>query len=329
MHIAITGATGHVGAVLAREWLSEGAKVRALVFDKIPSLDGLALETIPGDVLNPESLMRAFDGVDIVYHLAAVIPLDNDPKGLAQRVNVGGTRNVIEACRASGIKRLVHFSSIHALDPHPMAESIDETRPLNLSPQAPAYDRSKVEAELLVKKAVQENALDAVILNPTGVIGPFDFARSHMGGMLLDLYHRRVPALVQGGFNWIDVRDVARSALLAGRKGKSGERYLLAGHYHTVREVAQLVTKVTGIPGPRIVLPMGLARRLTPFARVHEKLRGKPIAFTDMSLHALCHHQVVDGGKAIRELGHRARSLEETLTDTFAWYSTQGWLKPR
>lgn len=329
MRIAITGPTGHVGAVLVRELLASGNQVRALVYEETPALDGLEVEKVSGNVLDAGSLEAAFEGAEWVFHLAAVIVIDKDPKGLAQRVNVGGTRNVVEACLKCGVRRLVHFSSIHALSAEPVEAPVDETRPLCDSPNAPAYDRSKADAERAVLQAVNERGLDSVIVNPTGIVGPMDFARSHMGRMLLDMYHRRIPALVDGGFNWVDVRDVARGAAAAAAKGRCGERYLLGGNYHSVRSVGDIVAQVTGVSRPRVVLPMQLARCLLPLAAMAAAVQKKPTPFTSASLYALRNHQEVNCGKAARELGYVARPFEESMEDTFAWYSEQGWLNAR
>ena len=328
MRIAVTGATGHVGAVLIRDLLARGHAVRAVVYEEGPALAGLDVACVRGDVLDRRSLEEAFTGVDWVFHLAARIFLDRDRAGLGRRVNVEGTAHVVEACLACGVGRLVHFSSIHALSPFPVGEPVTEARPLCLGDRTPGYDRTKAEAEKVVLRGV-ERGLDAVVVSPTGIVGPYDFTRSYMGQLLVDLYHQRVPAVVHGGFNWVDVRDVTAGALAAMEHGRTGERYLLPGHYETLLGVAAAVESVTGVRAPRWVLPMTMARMVTPAAVLWGRLRGQQAPVTAASLHAIRNHQAVCGDKAAAELGHRPRPFLETVTDTFAWYQDQGLLTPR
>lgn len=302
--------------------------MRALVYEASPALEGLDVLAVPGDVLSPETLEPAFDGADWVFHLAARIFLDRDAGGMGRRVNVDGTAHVVDACLRCGVKRLVHFSSIHASSPFPRTTPVDETRPLCLGIRTPGYDQSKAEAEVVIQAGV-ERGLDAVILCPTGVIGPNDFALSHMGRLLLALYHRRVPVLVRGGFNWVDVRDVCASAIAAAERGRTGERYLLPGHYQTLLGVAGLVSRVTGARVPRWAVPMGAARAGAAAAAVWGKLRGRPGVFTAAALHAVRNHQLVCGEKAASELGHTARPLLETMLDTFAWFRAHDLLPSR
>lgn len=323
MRVAVTGATGHVGGVLVRTLLDEGFAVSALEYAPGRALEGLPVRRVQGDVLNPATLRTAFEGAETVYHLAAMITLGNDPTGIVRRVNVEGTRNVIAACRAAGVRRLVHFSSVHALSPYPESEPVTESRPLGFDPHLPAYDRTKAEAEVAVLEAAALG-LDAVILNPSAVIGPYDYERSRMGEVFADLYARRLPALVAGGFNWVDVRDVCASAITAARVGERGARYLLGGVHLSLRSLAERVTALTGIPAPPITTPMSLARLAAPFSAWWAARWGREARFTPMSLRALSHHQVLDCGKAARELGHRPRPIDETIADIYRWLADDG-----
>jgi len=186
MTVVVTGASGHVGANLVRALLDEGRPVRALVHANRQALAGLDIEMVEGDIANPESLLKAFDGAEVVYHLAATISLLMDSWPLLERVNVTGTRNVVEACLRSGIRRLVHFSSIHALRQEPLETTVDELRPLVDSPRCPPYDRSKAAGEIEIHRGL-ERGLDAVIINPTAIIAPYDYRPSRFGQILLDL----------------------------------------------------------------------------------------------------------------------------------------------
>jgi dihydroflavonol-4-reductase len=318
MKVAVTGASGHIGANLVRVLVGRGDQVRALVHGDELGLDGVAIEKVAADVRDLSSLQKAFAGIEWVFHLAARISIAPGDAALVEAVNVGGTSNVVEACLGAGVKRLVHFSSIHALSPDPREAIVDETRPLAARSWLP-YDRSKARAELEVQKGV-DRGLDAVIVNPTAVLGPHDYRPSPLGTVLLDLYRRKLPGLVDGGFDWVDVRDVVAGAVAAAERGRTGERYLLSGARRTVLELARTVEEVTGKAPPRFVSPMWLARASAPIATGWARLTGRRPRLTAESLHALRNHQKVSHDKAARELGYRSRPLKETVASTFDWF---------
>lgn len=330
MLVAVTGATGHVGANLVRELLARGERVRVLVHDAERDgggrcLDGLDVERVRGAVTDPEPVRALVEGAERVFHLAAKISLDPADRPLMEKTNIGGPRNVVDACRRAGVRRLVHFSSIHALSSEPAHAPIDEDRPLASGAHLLPYDASKSAGERIVRDAV-EGGLDAVIVNPTAIVGPFDYRPSHMGEVLLDLYHRRLPGLVDGGFNWVDVRDVVEGALLAAERAPRGARYLLSGHRRSVLEIGQLVEEVTGRRRPRLVSPMWLARAAAPGAVALARLVGRRPLFTPASLLALRNHRDVRCARAGRDLGYAPRPIETTLRDTFAWFRAEGML---
>jgi dihydroflavonol-4-reductase len=325
MKIAVTGATGHVGANMVRALVEQRHSVRALVRTDRRALEGVPLELVEADVLDAASLERAFAGVDRVFHLAARISIAPGDEALVQQTNVEGVRNVVEACLRAGVKRLLHMSSIHAVAAHPLAELIDEKRPLAEGAHLLPYDRSKADGEREVRKGI-ERGLDAVIVNPTAILGPWDFRPSPMGEVLLDLYHKRLPALVDGGFDWVDVRDVVQGAITAAERAPRGEKYMLSGQRRTVRELAQLAHEVTTKRPPRFTSPMWLARAAAPFATVYAKAAGKRPLFTSASLHALRNHQHVSHAKAARELDYRPRPLRDTLESAYDWFRSAGLL---
>ena len=324
--VAVTGASGHVGANLVRALIERGRKVRAIVHRDLRALEGLEVEQARADVLDRPSLERAFSGCEAVYHLAVHISISKRDAAIASRINAEGTRNVVEACKAANVGRLVHFSSIHAFSTLPRDETIDEGRPL-AGGEASAYDRSKADADRAVLQAVEEG-LNAVILNPTAVLGPHDYKPSYMGKTLLAIYHRDLKALVRGGFDWVDVRDVVQGALQAERLAGSGERFLLSGTWLSIAELARLVGETTGRRVVRFVSPMWLARFGVPFVALAASIGKTEPLYTSESLHALRNHRYISHGKAARELGYNPRPLSDTLRDTFAWFGEQGYLEP-
>lgn len=317
--VALTGASGHVGANLVRLLLEKDFDVAALINRDARAVDGLPCTSVRGSVLDPESLRAAFQGAEIVYHLAAVITLQRDRSGTAWRTNVDGTKNVVDACVACGVRRLVQCSSIHAFSPYPVDEIVTESRALADERGLPDYDRSKVAGELEALKGI-ERGLEVVIVNPTAVVGPNDFKPSPMGRALLEFKSGKIPAVVRGGFNWVDARDVSIGMEDASRVGRSGERYILAGHYRTLRELAQLTGDATGAPPPRFELPIWTARMAVPFAAIATAITGNPPKLTGESLRAITHHQRISHEKAARELGYAPRPLAETIADTYRWF---------
>ena len=325
MTVVVTGATGHVGANLVRELLQRGRKVRVLIHQEEIGLEGLDVERVTGDVRDLATLERAFADAEIVYHLAAVISIVGDPDGRVHAVNVDGARNAAQAALRCGVRRFVHTCSIHAFDQAPLSEPLDEQRARVVSRSHPAYDRSKAAGEAEVRKVISEG-LDAVIIHPTAVIGPHDYRPSRLGRLFIDLYHRRLPALVSGGFDWVDVRDLVAGILSAEERGRRGESYLLSGTWHSVRELAQIAAEVTGVPAPRLTTPMWLARVGAPFAEGWSKLTRKEPMFTREALAALRANREIVRVKARDELAYTARPTAESVREIYAWLEGAGML---
>lgn len=320
----VTGASGHVGANLVRVLLERGWAVRAVVRQDRRAVEGLPVEMVAGDVLDPASLERAFHEAEVVFHLAARISILGPEGGQVEGINVGGARHVARACLSCGVRRLVHFSSIHAFSAEPRGEIIDERRRL-AGAEAPAYDRTKAAGEREVLAAAGEG-LAVVVVIPTAVVGPWDFKPSAMGQVILDLCRGRRRVLVRGGFNWVDVRDVADGAIAAAERGRSGERYLLGGTWLELSELAAWVAAASGIPGAGWAAPMWLARLGAPVAEAWSRWCGRRPLFTRESLRALRNHRFVSHEKARGELGYQPRPLAVTLRDTVAWFRRWGRL---
>jgi dihydroflavonol-4-reductase len=327
MTVALTGASGHIGAALSRVLLAAGKNVRLLVRADTRALEGVEADRVTADLTDPDSLCRAFQGIDIVYHLAAAISLDRRHAEEMRRINITGTRNVIGACRKCSVHRLVHFSSIEAISDLGSLKATDELNPLAGPAETTVYGWTKAESERLVLQAV-DDGLDAVILCPTAVVGPHDYKPSHLGRALLDLYHNRLPVLIPGGFNWVDVRDVAKAALAAGGKGRRGERYILSGSWKSLAHMAALVGEINGRDGSRPMLPGWMAGAAARIVGALPSLGSRYPGFTPQALIAIGKHREISRAKAERELNYAPRPLETTLRDTFSWFEAQGLLTP-
>lgn len=318
--ILVTGATGHVGNVLVRELLAQKQRVRAMVLpnDNCASLEGLEVEYVVGNVLDPASLDRAMDGVDVVYHLAGVISILPGAETLMRRVNVEGVRNTAQAALRANVRRMVHISSIHAFKRMPHGICIDENIPFAPDSPAGAYDRTKAEGTLAILEAV-EQGLDAVIVCPTGIIGPYDYLDSEMGNVIRNFTRKRLHFLVKGAYDFVDVRDVAKGLILAAEKGRAGETYILSGARIEIAQIKQVVQEVAGIRTPHIVAPMWLAELIAHIAEPFYRLTHAIPKFTQYSLRTVRDNCNFSHTKAETELGYTPRPLRESIADVLRW----------
>lgn len=327
MIAAITGASGYVGLNLASILLNAGHQVRAIDRVRSPFLDPQA-SWVEADILNPLSIRRALEGVDVVFHLVAKITLaQEDP--VAWRINTEGVRTVAEAALSCQVQRMVHVSSIASFDQNLCNRRLSETCPRSVDAALPVYSRSKYAGELEFLKVV-ERGLDGVICYPTGVYGPIDHGTvlSRINAVFLNAARGKIPAMVAGGFDLVDVRDVAAGLLLASERGRTGENYLLGGHYIEMLDGCRLAARQLGRAGPRFAIPMGLVQAIAPIvsrlSRNHDQ-QDNPLS--KAALDAIATSPTVDRSKAERELGYQPRPLQQTMADLVAFLVASGHFK--
>jgi dihydroflavonol-4-reductase len=323
MVAVVTGGAGHLGTNLVAALRADGHDVRVVDVREPTTALRLGADWIQADVRDAPRVRRAFEGATVVYHLAGVISVAGPMGGLVESVNVGGARVVAESALAAGVTRLVHCSSIHAYSLTAANRVIDESSPRATGGRLPAYDRSKAGGEFEVLRVV-DRGLDAVTVNPTAVIGPRDEAPSRMGTVLLALWRRRLPAVVAGGFDWVDVRDVVAAMRAAAQHGRTGENYLLPGHPLAVPDLADLARACSDVAVTRRTAPLWAAGLCAPLATAIAARSPNPLLPTRESLRALRSFPTVDGAKAARELGHKPRPLEETVADLYAYFTRAG-----
>ena len=330
MFTLVTGASGHVGNNLVRALLDEGRNVRVLTHRNSATLDKLDVEKIQGDVRDADSLTAVVKGADTVYHLAALVSIETSGWDDLHSINTLGTRNIARACLNSDVRRLVHFSSIDAVEQKPVNIPVDENSPPATSKKHPPYDRSKAAGETEVRLAIK-NGLNAVIVNPTSVIGPFDFHPSHQGQMLISMAGGKLPALVEGGFDWVDVRDVVFGAIQAEKLAPAGSKYILGGRWASLAEIAGIVEANTGTKQPSFTCPLWLASAGAPVVTALDHIRGRRPLFTRASIIAVNSNRNISHQKAESDLNYHPRPLEQTICDTLAWMVEDGRLhvKPR
>ena len=318
METAVTGAYGHLGANLVHELVGRGDTVRAIDVRKTTALEAYDVEHIHADTTDLTALESAFAGVDVVYHAAARISVMGDPDGSVWRTNVDGVAAAGRAALTASVDRFVHVSSVHALDLANAPSPVTEDASPSVRDSMPVYDRSKAMGERFISDLVSEG-LNAVIVRPSGIIGPGDHDVSRMGAFLRALHRGRVLAVVTGGFDWVDVRDVANAMIRAGETAPPGRSFNIGGTYTTIRELTELVANVTGMRPPRLVVPMSVARRVGRPATWWARRRSSLLAPTAEALETLRNGKPIDISRAAAELGHTARPLEETLRDFFTW----------
>ncbi len=319
MKIAVTGASGHIGNVVCRQLLEEGYEVNALYNKDKRSLEDLNINLFQGSVLNKSDLERLIDGVDVVIHCAAIISIDGDPQGIVFKTNTEGPKNILDVSIQKRVKKIIHISSVHAVTEIPHSIPYDESRPYKQL-GASAYDYSKAQGEQILLNGAKGQNMEVMVLRPSCVIGPFDFKPSKMGSALLDFYHEKVPLLPDGGYDLVDIRDVASSIVNAIQHGKDGEIYLLSGKYYNFKELSEAIRKVTGKKTPNLVIPHWLMIGILPFVSFHAKVTKSSPSFTKESIEAIRNgHPNMNHAKAKVVLNHIPRPLEETLRDFFNW----------
>lgn len=325
MQALVTGATGFVGANLVEALGTRGWRVRAMRRKTSPlkALEGLTYEDALGDVTDYDALLHATRGVDAVFHVAAIATYWRSDIQQMYRVNVDGTRNVLNAARANGVKRVVVTSSSAAMGRAPFGTAIDETARYNLKPAEYHYGYTKVLAEDVVREFVRDG-LDVVIVNPAVIMGPRDV--NLIGGSLItELSKRDVGFAPPGGVGMIDVADVCDGHIAAFERGVTGERYLLNGEnlWHT--DIMAVCKKVVGRSSRTVKLPRALTKAAA-YPVDWLKALGIALPLNGEQLRLACDTFWFDAAKARTHLGLRTRPFEETVHRTWTWYRGNGYI---
>ena len=325
--ILVTGVSGFVGAAVARVFAAEGWRVRGLARPTSPAtnLANFPGEIVRGDMLDRASIERALEGCTALAHVAADYRLwAPDPEEIV-RHNREGTRAVMEAALAAGVKRIVYTSSVATIAPLD-GGAAGEDRPLTEQTAIGAYKRSKVVAERLVERMVAEQGLPAVIVNPSTPIGPRDVRPTPTGRILVEAATGKIPAFVDTGLNLVHVDDVARGHLLALTKGVPGRRYILGGADVSLQEMLAEVAGIVGRKPPTIRLPR---LPLMPLALVSEgwgRMTGREPMLTRDALRMAKYRMFFSSERAKAELGYTARPWREAVADALGWFRQEGMI---
>ena len=317
----ITGGTGHIGNVLVRELINKGEKVRVLVLpdEDLKTFEGLDVEIVRGNVLDFKSIRPAFENVDYVFHLAGMISIMPGKDQLVHDVNVNGTKNVVACAKEANVKKLIHTSSIHAFKRIEHGSVIDENTPIDPDSTIAAYDQSKAEATLAVLEEAKKG-FPAVIVCPTGVIGPFDYKGSELGILIEGWMKHKVNFLIDGEYDFVDVRDVVNGMILAREKGIPGQIYILSGELIKVGDIWKIVKELLTFKSWSINIPMKLAHFTAKIAHIYYQISHTKPRFTSYSIATLQSNANFSNAKARNVLGYLPRSLRVTLHDTVNWW---------
>ncbi|MDH3236223.1 MAG: NAD-dependent epimerase/dehydratase family protein [Alphaproteobacteria bacterium] len=328
MTTLVTGATGFVGASVARKLVARGEAVRVLVRPTSDrrNLEGLDVEAVEGDLRDRASLGRAMKGASALYHVAADYRLwTRDPDELYAS-NVEGSKMIVEAAAEAGVGRTVYTSSVAVLGINKDATPSDEQTPVTIDDMIGHYKRSKFQAEEAVRALISEHDLDIVIVNPSTPIGPRDVKPTPTGRMVLDAARGKLPAFVDTGLNVVHVDDVAEGHLLAYDKGLKGERYILGGHDMSLQAILTEVARLAGRKPPRLKLPHGAVMPVAAIAESWARLfGGEPLATRD-GIRMARKKMYFSSAKAQAALGYAPRPAAEALKDAVAWFRDTGYL---
>lgn len=317
----ITGANGHLGSTIIRYLSREDCLVRGLLLPSENHGDFGNVRYYKGDITDLESMDVIFSGTEgyevIVIHTAGLVSIEDKITPNLYDVNVNGTKNVISMCRKYKARRMLYVSSVHAIAEEDGKAVIHETTSFSKESVKGGYAATKAEASQAVLDAVSEG-LDAVIVHPSGIIGPFDNGRNHIVQLVKQFLDRKLPVTVTGGYDMVDVRDVAKGCIAAADKGRTGECYILSNQYVSIADLIKHTGEIAGIKVPYCI-PLPFVRLFTPLSVWIGKMTHKRPLFTRYSLNVLGGNIRFSHEKATKELGYRPMDIEDSIRDTIQY----------
>jgi dihydroflavonol-4-reductase len=325
----VTGATGFVGAAVARALVASGHRVRVLVRPTSDrrNIDGLAIEPVIGSLENHESLTAALAGITALFHVAADYRLWVRDAAAMMAANVDGTRAIMEVALAAGVRRIVYTSSVATLGLPQTGGEADETSPVSFADMIGPYKQSKYRAEGVVRMLVAERGLPAVIVNPSTPVGPRDVKPTPTGRIIVEAASGRMPGYVDTGLNLVHVDDVASGHLLAFERGRVGERYILGGDNMSLAAMLRIIAEITGRKPPWLEVPRTAIWPIALAAEAIAMVTGREPFATRDGLRMAKKKMYFSSAKATAELGYRSRPAREGLQDAIDWFRQAGYCK--
>jgi dihydroflavonol-4-reductase len=330
VRVFITGATGFVGAHVARRYAAEGASLCLLTrkTSRLDALEGIDAETVVGDLREPASLRTAMEGCDALVHVAADYRLwVRDPHEM-HAANVDGTRELLRIAREAGVQRVVYTSSVATMGFKADGTIVNEDTPVTIDDMIGHYKRSKFLGEQEAIKAARAGQ-HVMILNPTTPIGPGDLKPTPTGRIIVDFLNKKFPAYVDTGLNLVDVDEVARMHVVALDRGTPGERYILGGENLTLKQILDRMSAITGLPSPTMKVPHAVAMGFAFFDEsITGKLRGKEPRATVEAVRMGKKMMFASSAKAERDLGFRVLPIYNALRSAIDWFVEHGYAPP-
>lgn len=318
----ITGATGHIGNVLTRKLceLNKDITVFVLPNEDVTPIKDLKVKIVYGDITDRESVFKLINKDSIVMHLAGIIDIGNMPEEIIRNVNIGGTKNIVDACVENKVKKLIYLSTVHIIDPKEEGDILVEPTVFDKNKVVGNYAKTKLEATKYIFDACKYKGLNATVLYPSGVLGPYDYKISELGQVILDYMNHKLIAYVKGGYNFVDVRDVVDATINAIEKGRSGEGYIVSGRAVDLKELLTIINKHLGrkkLP-PKIAL--WFVRMFAGLSNLYYRLRKKKPIFSKYSLYTLNVNHNFSNEKAKEELDFKPRDIVESVNDSVDWF---------
>ena len=326
----ITGASGFLGSAVISKLVATSAQIYALTLPNDRLADKLPKEVnrINGDVCDFSSLSEFFqisDESTCVIHCAGIVSVASRPDDRIYKVNVEGTKNILACAESRKVAKLIYVSSVHAIPEQPkgiLIKEVNEFSPENVLGQ---YAKTKAMATQAVLDATKRG-LNASVVFPSGIIGPNDEAKGSITSMLSSYLAGKLPVAVKGGYDFVDVRDVADGIISCAEKGEKGEGYIFSGHYVTIKELIDCVKSITGIKKRVTYFPMCVAKAVAPLYEKIAARKKQKLFYTPYAVKVLSSNGLFSNEKARSTLNFNSRPISETLTDTVIWLKDGSFL---
>lgn len=328
--IIVTGATGHLGLNLIHLLVAQGEKVRVLVLpnDKLAQHLPPMVEQCVGSITHAEDIKRLFESTDepiVVIHCAGIVSIGWAYQSLVHQVNVEGTRLLVGYLKDHKVERFIYISSVHALSEQPADHVITESIEFDPSHVTGDYAKTKAEAAQIVINAIHEG-LPGTIVFPSGMIGPFDYARGNTTQTLLDAAHGKLPLCVKGGYDFVDVRDVSQTLIRIMNHPSPSPVYILSNRYVSISEILTTVATLQHKRGHHLIVPHWIATLFLPLFALYYRFAHQKPTFTRYSLYTLRSHTLFSHQLATDDLAFEPRPIHDSIRDTLQWFRVQGWL---
>ncbi len=319
----VTGASGFLGRALIAELQKKDTQICALIMENDPLERELpqSISVVYGDICDDASLDRFFSSADsetCVIHCAGIVSVASHPGEKIYEVNVGGTNNVLRHCEKKDVGKLVYVSSVHAIPEKPKGTKITEEAVFSPGLVHGDYAKSKAIATKLVFEAVNRG-LDASVVFPSGIIGPGDIGKGSITNMLQSFLAGKLPLAVKGGYDFVDVRDVAAGIVSCAEKGKAGRGYILSGQYASVRDILEAAKEALQVKRTVAFLPISCAKMIAPIYEKWSLKKKQPLFFTPYAISVLDSNSQFCREAAAAALGYTPRSLKSSIRDTVLW----------